>query len=76
LEVGLSPPAASSAALLLQAELAPDRAEEIARAVIEDRERILKERDQNVVLATAVEVDEVVDVNYVASDKLYKLVES
>jgi hypothetical protein len=51
LEVGLPPPAASSAALLLQAELAPDIAEEI--------ERVLKEREQNAVLATAVEVDEV-----------------
>ncbi len=59
LEVGLSPPAASSAALLLQAELAPDTAEEIARAVIEERERVLKERDHNIVLATAVEVDDV-----------------
>jgi hypothetical protein len=65
----LSPPAASSAALLLQAELAPDRAEEIARAVIEDRERVLKERHQNVVLATAVEVDEVVDVDDVESNR-------
>jgi hypothetical protein len=76
LEVGLPPTAASSAALLLQAELAPDINEEIARAVsdmkeemaravIEERERGLRERNQNTVLATAVEVDEGVDVDEV-----------
>jgi hypothetical protein len=55
-EVGLSKPAATSAALLLEAELAPDVDEEIALAVIQDRERWLKERNQNAVLASAVKV--------------------
>jgi hypothetical protein len=50
--------AASSAAILLQGELVPDIDEETAVfvAVGEDRERLLRETEQNAVRATTVEV--------------------